>query len=65
MENSNSINIGTKMCGANLHCLDVKHAPKKQKTITVLSSILYLPAGYCKCFSKNFVICCVRSAFNI
>ena len=44
MENSNSINIGTKMCGANLHFLDVK-----KKTITALSSTLSHPAGYCKC----------------
>ena len=56
MENSNSINIGTKICGANLHFLEVKHE-KKIKTITVLSSILYLPAGYHKCFSKNCVTC--------
>lgn len=31
MENSNSIIIGTKMCGANLQFLDVNYAKKNKK----------------------------------
>lgn len=37
---------------------------KKNKTITALSGTLYLPAGYCKCFSNNYVMCCVLPAFS-